>query len=62
MPPSSKVELYAAIRRDARARLDSRAIQRKHGVGRRTVVTALASAWPEPRTPLPPRPTRLDAL
>lgn len=33
----------------------------KHGVGRRTVVKALTSVWPEPRKPLPPRPTRLDA-
>jgi transposase len=56
----SKVELYAAIRRDAREGMSGRAIERKHGVGHRTVVKALASAWPEPRRPLPPRPSRLD--
>jgi hypothetical protein len=47
MPPQSKVGLYAAIRRDARASMSGRAIERKHSVGRRTVVKALASAWPE---------------
>lgn len=60
MPPS-KVELYAAIRRDVRAGMSIREVQRKHGVGFRTVKQALASAWPEPRKKLPPRPTRLDA-
>ena len=34
MPPASKVELYAAIRRDVRAGTSARAIERKHGVGR----------------------------
>lgn len=33
MPAVSKVELYAAIRRDARAGLSGRALQRKYGVG-----------------------------
>jgi transposase len=61
MPPVSKLELYAAIRRDAREGMATRAIQRKHGVGFRTIKKALASAWPEPRKPLPPRATRLDA-
>ncbi|MFD0207039.1 MULTISPECIES: IS21 family transposase [Saccharothrix] len=60
MPPTSKVDLYAAIRRDAREGLSQRALERKYGVGRRTVLKALASAWPEPRKPLPPRPSRLD--
>jgi transposase len=60
VPPRSKVELYAAIRRDARAGLSGRALERKHGVGFRTVQKALASAWPKPRKPLPPRATRLD--
>jgi transposase len=59
--PRSKVELYAAIRRDARAGMSGRALERKYQVGFRTVHKALASAWPEPRKPLPPRPTRLDA-
>jgi transposase len=57
---TSKVDLYAAIRRGARAGLSGRALERKHRVGRRTVLKALASAWPEPRKPLPPRPSRLD--
>lgn len=43
-----------------RVGMSQRELARKHGVGRRTVVKALASAWPEPRKPLPPRPTRLD--
>jgi transposase len=60
MSPPSKVELYAAIRRDARAGLSGRALERKHNVGRRTVAKALASAWPEPRKTPPPRPSKLD--
>jgi len=60
MPPLSKVELYAAIRRDMRAGLSGRAIERKHGVGRRTVSKALASAWPAERKKLPPRGSKLD--
>jgi transposase len=58
--PSSKVELYAAIRRDVRAGMSARAIERKHGVGRRTIVKAMSSAWPQPRKELPPRPSKLD--
>ncbi|MFE0147914.1 hypothetical protein ACFWY5_12260 [Nonomuraea sp. NPDC059007] len=60
MQPKTKVELYAAIRRDSRAGLSIRAIQSKHNVGFRTVEKALASVWPEPRKSLPPRPSRLD--
>jgi len=41
VPPVSKVELYAAIRRDSRAGVSSREIERMHGVGRRTVVAAV---------------------
>jgi transposase len=59
MPPS-KVELYAAIRRDARAGMSGRAIEKKYRVGRRTIVKALASAWPEPRKDTAPRGSRLD--
>ncbi len=55
-----RVDLYAAIRRDARTGMSNRALQRKHGVGYRTVSAALASAWPEPRKPLPKRGSRLD--
>ena len=36
MPPVSKVELYAAIRRDARAGMSGRALERKYGVCPRT--------------------------
>lgn len=60
MPGMSKVELYAAIRRDSRAGMSNRALQAKHGVGFRTVQKALASVWPEPRKELPPRESRLD--
>ena len=51
----SRVALYAAIRRDARAGMSNRALQRKHGVGYRTVTAALNSAWPEPRKAPPKR-------
>jgi transposase len=60
MPATSRVELYAAIRRDGRAGLSVRALERRHHVGRRTVVKALASAWPEERKKLPPRASRAD--
>ncbi|NBH10992.1 IS21 family transposase [Amycolatopsis sp. SID8362] len=60
MPPQSKVELYAAIRRDARTGMSARALERKYNVGRRTVVKAVASAWPQPRKKPPPRPSKLD--
>jgi hypothetical protein len=38
--------LFAAIRRDAAAGLSKRALERKHHVGRRTIVKALASENP----------------
>jgi hypothetical protein len=61
--PVSKVELYAAIRHDARVEgLSSRALSAKYGVGRRTVSMALASVWPAPRKQLPARGSRLDAF
>lgn len=60
MAPKSRVELYAAIRRDCRAGMTKRAVMRKYGVGHPTVQNALESAWPRPRKKLPPRPTRLD--
>jgi transposase len=62
MPGVSKVELYAAIRRDARGGMSRREIARKHGVGRLTVVKAMESAWPEERKKPPPRGSRLDAF
>ncbi|MGW4652675.1 IS21 family transposase [Kitasatospora sp. NPDC004289] len=58
--PKSKVDLYAAIRRDSRSGLSNRALMRKYGVGFLTVKKALESAWPEPRKKLAPRATRLD--
>ncbi len=62
MLPMSKVELFAAIRRDARAGMSARAIAGKYHVSRRTVRAAMASAWPQPRKPLPPRASKLDAF
>ena len=59
--PRSRVDLYAAIRRDARSGMSNRALQRKHGVGFRTVTAALESAWPKERKQLPKRGSRLDA-
>lgn len=56
----SRVDLYSAIRRDGRAGWSNRALQRKYGVGYRTVAAALASAWPKPRKPQPKRGSRLD--
>ncbi|MGP3636355.1 hypothetical protein ACTU45_23880 [Streptomyces sp. 24-1644] len=49
MLPKSKVDLYAAIRRDARTGMSLRAVMRKYGVGFETVQRALVSALPEPR-------------
>lgn len=60
MPQMSKVELYAAIRRDHRGGMSMRDLERKHGVTWQTVRKALDSSWPEPRKKLPPRATRLD--
>ena len=61
MAPQSKVELFAAIRRDSRTEgLGVRALARKYEVHRRLVREALASAWPAPRKKLPPRKSRLD--
>lgn len=41
---SAKREKYAAIRHDADTGMSERAIERKHHVGRRTIIKALASA------------------
>lgn len=60
MPGMSKVELYAAIRRDSRASLSNRGLERKYGVGWRTVQQALDAVWPKPREKYPPRPSKLD--
>ncbi|MFE7358219.1 hypothetical protein ACFU8Q_35170 [Streptomyces sp. NPDC057543] len=60
MSQMSKVELYAAIRRDHRGGMSMRELERKHGVTWRTVRKALDSSWPEPRRKLPPRATTRD--
>ncbi|WP_063036292.1 IS21 family transposase [Nocardia grenadensis] len=60
MPRQSKVELYAAIRRDARAGLSGRALQAKYGVGWRTVQAATSSVWPTERRQYPKRGSKLD--
>lgn len=61
MARMSKVEKYAAIRRDSRMEgLSQRALARKYGVSRRTVAEALTSAWPAPRKKMAPRQSRLD--
>ncbi|MFJ6668989.1 IS21 family transposase [Streptomyces sp. NPDC091383] len=60
MPRMSKVELYAAIRRDHRGGMSMRELERKHGVTWRTVRKALDSSWPQPRKKLPPRATGVD--
>lgn len=56
----TRVEFYAAIRRDARAGLSEREIQRQHHVGWRTVKAALSSAWPAERAAYPARTSKLD--
>jgi transposase len=60
MSRTSRVERYAAIRRDARAGMSGRELQRRHGVGWRTVQAALESAWPAQRAPYPARASKLD--
>ncbi|MEU3093205.1 IS21 family transposase [Streptomyces massasporeus] len=61
MRPKSKVDLFAAIRRDSRTEgLSIRALARKYDVHRRTVREALSSAGPAPRRRPPPRSSRLD--
>src|SRR3546814_12916060 len=57
----SRVDLYAALRSDARTGMSNRALQRKHGVGYRTVAAALESAWPKARKPQPKRGSRLES-
>ncbi|MER5852922.1 hypothetical protein ABT126_39630 [Streptomyces sp. NPDC002012] len=50
----SKVELYAAIRRDYRADMKMRELERKYNVSWRTVKKAVDSVWPDPAKKLPP--------
>ncbi len=59
--PRTKVELFAAIRRDARMeKLSIRELSRRYGVHRRLVREALTSPWPTARKPMPPRSSVLD--
>src|SRR5262249_46136713 len=60
MPRMSKIELFAAIRRDLAAGMSGRAIEEKYRVGRRTVRAAMVSALPPPRKAMPPRGSKLD--
>ncbi|WP_228839471.1 IS21 family transposase [Nocardia farcinica] len=60
MPRQSKVELYAAIRRDAKAGMSGRQLQAKYGVGWRTLQAASQGAWPAERKKYPPRASKLD--
>ncbi len=50
------------IRRDFDAGISGRAIERKHHVGRRTIVKALASADPPARRKIQREPAALDGL
>ncbi|MCM6774551.1 hypothetical protein NDR87_13550 [Nocardia sp. CDC159] len=54
------MQLYAAIRRDSRAGMSGRELQRKYNVGYRTVNAAVTSAWPEQRKQYPRRASKLD--
>ena len=59
----SRVELFAAIRRDARREeLSIRALAERHGVHRRTVRAALATAIPAPRKPRVAQAPKLDPV
>ena len=59
---AARREKYAAIRRDLDAGMSERAIERKHHVGRRTIVKALAFAEPPPRKKFQRDPTALNGL
>ena len=59
--PRSKVEIFAAIRRDSRTeKLSIHELSRRYGVHRRLVREALTSPWPTPRKSMPPRASVLD--
>ncbi|MEN8652007.1 hypothetical protein ABCR94_15675 [Streptomyces sp. 21So2-11] len=59
--PQSKVELYAAIRRDHVLGLSQRSLQPTHNVSWRTVRRALDGQWPEPRKKQRRKESRLDS-
>ncbi|NUP20969.1 MAG: IS21 family transposase [Streptomyces sp.] len=61
MQPRSKVELFAAIRRDARMeKLSIHELSRRYGAHRRMVREALTSPWPAERKAMPPRRSVVD--
>jgi transposase len=60
----SRVELFAAIRRDRRddPAVSARTLAKRYHVSRRTVAAALRSATPRPRKALPPKSSVLDPV
>jgi Mu transposase-like protein len=60
----SRVELFAAIRRDRRAEpeVSARTLAKRYRVSRRTVAAALANAVPLEHKPSPPRASVLDPV
>lgn len=58
----ARAALFTAIRQDAinNPAMSKRFLAERHGVARRTVRTALTTAAPPPRKPLPNRGSRLD--
>jgi hypothetical protein len=59
---AAKFERYAVIRRDAGAGMSGRPIERRHHVGRRTIVRALDSPDPPARKKIHREPAALKAL
>jgi hypothetical protein len=59
---AAKQDRYAVIRRDAGAGMSGRAIERKHHVGRRTIIKALDSADPPARKKIHREPAALNGL
>ena len=59
---AAKHERYAVIRRDFDAGMSERAIERRHHVGRRTIIKALDSAAPPARKKIRREPAALKGL
>jgi hypothetical protein len=59
---AAKQERYAVIRRDFDAGMSERAIERRHHVGRRTIIKALNSADPPARKKIHREPAALNGL
>jgi hypothetical protein len=59
---AAKQQRYAEIRRDFDAGMSERAIERKHHVGRRTIIKALESADPPARKKIHREPAALKGL